>query len=81
MNMKRLHLGLGALLLASCNLLCAGDFWNPMSWFRADGGDVLIVTGNYGRPRLLAELVQRRDRIRGEIRRIEHQINLATSPT
>ncbi|MFA5206281.1 MAG: hypothetical protein WC708_17935 [Lentisphaeria bacterium] len=58
--MKRLHLGLGALLLASCNLLCAGEFWNPMSWFRTDGADVLVVTGNYGRPRLLAELIQRK---------------------
>ncbi len=60
MMKQRLGVGLMLLLLASGNLLVASDFWNPMTWFQPNRSDLLIVTGNYARSRLLAELVQRK---------------------
>jgi hypothetical protein len=60
MMKKRIGVGLMMVVLASGNLLCASEFWNPLTWFQPNRADVLIVTGNYARSRLLAELVQRK---------------------
>lgn len=40
--------------------LLAADWWNPVSWFAPTPQETLIVSGNYVKPRLLAELAQRR---------------------
>ena len=42
--------------------ICEASWWNPLSWFRkseAKRADTLIVTGNYVKSRILAELIQR----------------------
>lgn len=60
MMTKRIGVGLMMVVLASGNLLCASDFWNPLTWFQPNRAELLIVTGNYARSRLLAELIQRK---------------------
>lgn len=60
---KRLKLMVAVLAVASCLQASAGDWYNPRTWFKKKKGDivdyeVMIVTSNYVKSRVLAELIQ-----------------------
>lgn len=54
--------GLVAVAALGAGRADAGQWWNPLSWFR-QAPVTVVVTGNYTKPRLLAELAQARTRV------------------